>query len=55
MNNLDTIRDAFEECGMTVEPRLYEYGEDGTIEYYIDLPGGTRLYFDKNGKFTEAV
>ena len=54
MTNLDTIRDAFEECGLYLEPHLYDDPEFPN-EQYIDLPGGTRLFFDENGKFIEAI
>ena len=33
----------------------YIMGEGEHNEEYIDLPGGTRLYFDEDGNLIEAV
>ena len=54
MSNLDTILAAFEECGLSLEPQDYDDPDFPGFQY-IDLPGGTRLYFDPQGNFDEAV
>lgn len=54
MTNLDTILEAFCECDLILNPVPYN-DPDFPDYHYIDLPGGTRLYFDGNGKFIEAV
>lgn len=55
MTNLDAVLEAFYECDLILDPIPYDDDDEHPGAQYIDLPGGTRLYFDGNGKFIEAV
>lgn len=53
MNDLEKTVDMLDTARINYSIAPDPEGHDG--EMYIDLPGGTRMYFDRNGNLEDAV
>lgn len=52
MSNLDKILETFADCGIYLEAKPSD-DPDYPDEQYIDLAGGTRLYFNDLGELVD--